>query len=176
MLLAWITPGVKRDMTLSVNKNLQLEGEYVEESDQLVMLYQKRIKEFGLSGKTMFYMDEVQHQMKIAQFATLLHERVNYHDTVLDIGCGYGSLSPLLPNCKYVGIDLVPEFIAYARQRYSLLDFKVLGLEAYESDYDWGILLGVVNSVPHPDRLIELAWSKCKRGLLVDFVDKNKLP
>jgi SAM-dependent methyltransferase len=163
-------------MTKPSNKSLHLEGECIEVSDQLVALYQKRAKEFGISGKTMFYMDEAQHQTKVAQFVTLLHNRISYNDTVLDIGCGYGSLSPLLPNCHYLGIDLVPEFIAYARQRYNLLDFEVLDLEAYESDYDWGILLGVVNSVPRPDRLVELAWSKCKKGLFVDFVDRSKLP
>jgi 2-polyprenyl-3-methyl-5-hydroxy-6-metoxy-1,4-benzoquinol methylase len=162
-------------MTKAINSDLYLGGERVETIDQLVDLYRRRVREFGMSGKTMFYLDEAQHQTKVAQFATLLHRLVGPSDTVLDIGCGYGSLGPLLPTCRYLGIDLVQEFISYAKQKYNLLEFKALALEEYDGTCDWGILLGVVNSVPHPEKLVELAWSKCQKGLLVDFVDRNKL-
>lgn len=162
-------------MIKPVNNTLYLEGQRIETNSQLVALYQKRIGELGIVGKTMFYLDEVQHQTKVSQFAILLHNLVKPNDTVLDIGCGYGSLSPLLPSCHYLGIDLVPEFISYASQKYPFLEYRVLDLEEYGGSYDWGVLLGVTNSIANPDKLVQLAWSKCRQGIVVDFIDRNKL-
>lgn len=37
---------------------------------------------------------------------------------VLDIGCGPGDILDSLPNTRYVGVDLSPEYIREARERY----------------------------------------------------------
>ena len=162
-------------MVEPTNDRLYLDGEVVTCNTQVVKIYQRRIEKFGMSGKTMFYVDELQHQTKVSQFAILLKDLVRPEDSLLDIGCGYGSLAPLLPNCQYTGIDLVPEFISYAKRKYSLLDFKVQDLKDCDEVFDWCVLLGVVNSVPHPSMLLELAWQRCRKGVLVDFIDDRKL-
>jgi 2-polyprenyl-3-methyl-5-hydroxy-6-metoxy-1,4-benzoquinol methylase len=162
-------------MIRSVSSKLYLNDDEVSTDGELADIYRKRIQEFGFSGKAMFYKDEAQHQAKILQFATVLHGLVAPSDVLLDIGCGYGSLVPFLPSCRYAGIDLVPEFISHAQQQYSTIEFQVLSLEDYTKDYDWGILLGVVNGVPKPDQLIETAWGKCRKGLVVDFVRQDRL-
>lgn len=162
-------------MAKPVNRKLYLAGKQVDNNPQIVEIYRERIKRFGMSGKSMFYQNESQHQTKVAQFAILLHSLIRPGDTLLDIGCGYGSLVPLLPSCHYTGIDIVPEFISSAKERYDLGEFKVLALEECQDVYDWCVLLGVVNSIVDPDKLLELTWRKCRRGMLVDFIDDKKM-
>lgn len=158
------------------NKKLFLEGKEISTDEQLIATYQTRIASYGMSGKAMFYIDEAQHQVKVAQFAIILHELISPNDKVLDVGCGYGSLVPLLPPCQYTGIDLVPEFISYAKDRYKLVEFKTLSIDECKGSYDWCVLLGVVNGISSPEHIVESAWEKCTKGVIVDFIDKNKLP
>jgi SAM-dependent methyltransferase len=162
-------------MVTPTNAKLLLGGNEVSNNAELIAVYRKRIEKYGMSGQTMFYLDEAQHQTKVAQFAILLHELMQPQDHLLDIGCGYGSLVPLLPPCQYTGIDLVPEFVAYAQSRYNVLEFLVVDLADCHGVYDWCALVGVVNSVKNPEQLIKLAWNKCRKGMLVDFIDERKL-
>lgn len=39
-------------------------------------------------------------------------------DRILDIGCGPGNMFPFLPETKYTGFDMNPNYIAAARSRY----------------------------------------------------------
>lgn len=49
----------------------------------------------------------------------ILARSVNWHDSVLEVGCGYGRAIDLLPpHLHYTGIDLSPEFIALAKTEY----------------------------------------------------------
>ncbi len=162
-------------MVKPTNRGLYLGGVKVSTTRELVGVYRERIHQFGMTGTAMFYKDELQYQAKVAQFSALLHEYVRPNDAVLDVGCGFGSLAAVAPACRYTGIDLVPDFIDYAKERYSLLDFKVLDVEQFAGEVDWCVLLGVVNSVPRPDRTISSAWAKCRKGIFVDFVDATKL-
>lgn len=162
-------------MTRLASNKLCLDGKEISNEEQLVEVYHERIKRFGMSGETMFYKDEAQHQAKVAQFATILHTLITPNDTLLDIGCGYGSLVSLLPPCQYSGIDMVPEFIEYARKRYDLLNFKTMKLEDCKEKFDWCVLLGVVNTIADPEKVVELSWDRCNKGILVDFIDQQKM-
>jgi hypothetical protein len=51
-----------------------------------------------------------------------------------------------------------------------------MDLEQFEGQKDWCILLGVVNSVPEPEKLVRSALAKCKKGVLVDFNNIKKVP
>lgn len=155
-------------------KAVNLGSEKVTSDEELVRVYQRRIGEFGYNGRTLFYASEEQHALKLAQYASILHELVSYNDTLLDIGCGYGSLVPFLPQCVYEGIDLVPEFIQHASARHDRMKFTLTALDDLQGTYDWSLLLGVLNGVPDPHRLLYSAWNKCRKGLVVDFIDRNK--
>jgi 2-polyprenyl-3-methyl-5-hydroxy-6-metoxy-1,4-benzoquinol methylase len=151
-------------------------------NEEMVTTYQKKIQEFGFDGRTLLYPEDRYHEAKIKQHCKILSKLVDSGDSLLDIGCGYGSLvnwlkGPLLEDCKYHGIDIVPEFIAEATKRHGSANatFEERALEEYSGDADWCILLGVVNSVPNPVRLVQLAWDKSKKGLIVDFNDVNKI-
>lgn len=153
---------------------LQLGGRQVRDDRELVSIYKDRIQSYGYSGQMMFYQSDEQHMNKIGQFGTLLHDVVQPEESVLDIGCGYGSLVPLLPPCGFLGIDIVPEFILYARERYKLHQFEVMDVRECPSLFDWSILVGVVNTSPDPEILVNASWERCKKGMIIDFVDSNK--
>ena len=43
----------------------------------------------------------------------------NHNSKILDLGCGYGEISQYFPNsCNYLGVDLNPSYINYARQKH----------------------------------------------------------
>lgn len=80
----------------------------------------------------------------------LLAKLVGPHDSILDIGCGYGRMLDLLPegwDGHYLGVDVAPAFIARARRDHpkfrfrtgDLRDLTVLRGEAF----DWGIGISV---------------------------------
>lgn len=161
-------------MTRPLNPKLYLDQQEITGSTSLVNVYRTRIQSLGYTGRMMFYKDEAQYQRKLGQFAELLCKVLGPGDTLLDVGCGYGSLLPLLPECHYKGIDVVPEFISLARTRYPLAEFEVKDIENDRGTYDWCVLLGVVNSVSDPRKVIETVWQRCLKGLVVDFVDVCK--
>src|SRR5689334_19916127 len=109
-------------MVDSARSPLRLDGREVRTNTELIDIYQRRISNLGFTGETMFYASEAQHQRKLAHFASLLHGLVQPQDSLLDIGCGYGSIVQALPPCRYIGIDLVPEFIVEAQAAYPDLE------------------------------------------------------
>jgi SAM-dependent methyltransferase len=152
-----------------------LDGMWVRTDAELVEMYQRRVAAHGFSGRTMFYRDERQHQSKVEQYLKLLRSTVGPGESLLDIGCGYGSLAPHLPDLRYVGIDIVPEMVAHARRVHPQREFRVQNVADCTDTFDWCVLLGVVNAVPDPWRVLRLSWQRCARGLLVDFIDQEKL-
>jgi hypothetical protein len=71
-----------------------------------------------------------------------------------------------------------PEFIAQAQTSYPAFEFRLQNVAKCTESFDWCVLLGVVNAIPNPRRVLEvleLSWQRCQRGMLVDFVDQEKL-
>lgn len=161
-------------MTKPVNSKLYLERKEVIDSNSLVALYSERVQNLGYSGRTMFYKDQAQYQRKLQKFAAMLGQVLRPEETLLDVGCGYGSLFPLLPKCRYKGIDIVPEFVSCAQTRYPRGEFAVENIHSSYGKYDWCVLLGVVNGVAEPTKLIEATWQSCLKGLIVDFIDAKR--
>jgi len=157
------------------NSILYLDHQEITSSKSLVRAYRKRIREQGFTGKTLFYKDEAQYQRKLHHFAELLRANVTPTDTLLDVGCGYGSLVQLLPKCIYKGIDIVPDFVSRAREQYPLNHFELTDIDSEPGCYDWCVLLGVVNTIAEPRRVVDAAWKRCSKGLMVDFIDGQKL-
>lgn len=69
---------------------------------------------------------------------------------LLDFGCGTGELTPLFPPEHYVGMDIAPVYIDYARRthgpRFQVMDGQQLG---YADDvFDEGLVAGVFHHLP----------------------------
>ena len=147
--------------------------------DEMIRRYQDNVYQFGFSGRTLLYPDDTFHKTKLEKYVSLLKKAVQNGDSLLDIGCGYGSLVEQLfrfTSCTYRGIDVVSEFIEHAQEVYrgkEHISFAKMDLKQYkernEEKVDWCVLLGVLNSVPYPNNLVEQAWESCKKGLFFDI-------
>lgn len=174
---------MKEEASLEVESScceLYLLGEKTPRSnEEMIRRYQEYVHLFGFSGRTLLYPNDTLYQRKLGKYVDLLTKVVGRDDSLLDMGCGYGSLvEPLFSStmCKYQGIDIVPEFIEHGRKIYeewTNVSFSVVDMEQYvkqeKPQFDWCVLLGVLNSVPVPNNLVEVAWEACKKGLFFDI-------
>jgi SAM-dependent methyltransferase len=114
--------------------------------------YQKLFSEHGAGHQAVQWSSrETQHER-----FSVLSEVVGASDRVIDLGCGLGELLTWLRQERgftgqYLGLDLVPEFVNHARERFasdsfaSFAEFDVAS-QALPSDYDVVLLSGMFNN------------------------------
>jgi cyclopropane fatty-acyl-phospholipid synthase-like methyltransferase len=88
-----------------------------------------------------------------ANHRKILSRHLQDGDAVLEAGCGWGRLVDLLPpgrEINYVGVDLSPDFIALAKERYGVEgrtffvgDLRNLPAEVTHQSYDWCVMVSV---------------------------------
>jgi len=70
--------------------------------------------------------------------------------SVIDIGCGFGGIIPFIEgktkSFKYLGLDVVPEFIDEAKKRYPKHSFKAGGWMELIKAHDIVLCSGVLNN------------------------------
>lgn len=68
-------------------------------------------------------------------------------DSILDFGCGLGALFEYLREsnieCKYTGIDIVPEFIKKSKKSYTQGNFYVASIFDITDSFDYVVSSGV---------------------------------
>lgn len=82
--------------------------------------------------------------------------------SILDLGCGNGDAARLLaanaPDARYVGVDLMPELVHAARQRYPHHRFEVASAHALPfDDGEFDVVLALTLFSSLPSRLLEHA-------------------
>ena len=114
--------------------------------------YQKLFSEHGAGHQAVQWSSrETQHE----RFSVLC-EVVGPSDRIIDLGCGLGELLTWLRGERgfagqYLGLDLVPEFVKHARERFasdalaSFAEFDVAS-GTLPSDYDVVLLSGMFNN------------------------------
>ncbi len=89
-----------------------------------------------------------------AKHREVLANTLKAESSVLDVGCGWGRLLSIMPpwwKGRYVGIDLSPDFIEFAKRSHPTRDFWVgdlrdsywPNLATFEKKFDWAILISV---------------------------------
>src|SRR5262249_20901902 len=112
---------------------------------------------------------------RLAEIADLRNRRV------LDLGCGIGAFYPFLVEkfgrVDYTGIDLVPETIEFAAQKYPDPRFlcRDLSVEGLDETFDYVLISTVFNkTIPEYDDLMKdllaLGFDYCKLGLGFNFL------
>jgi len=156
-------------------------GEKTSSTDEeMIETYQESVRHFGFSGRTLAYPNDEMHDEKVKHYVQNLVKRIQNGDRLLDIGCGYGSLfTALLGKISleltwhYQGIDIMPDFIGEALRKFrgtnAERSFGKEDMNNHAPKTDWGVLLGVVNSVSEPQKLIDNAWKACDKGLFLDL-------
>ncbi len=99
---------------------------------------------------------------------------------ILDVGCGLGHLYPFLLNkfghVEYVGVDIVPDTVAYAAQKYPNARFLCRDLleETLQEQFDYVLISGVFNNaIPGATEflkeLVSISFQHCTAGLAFNF-------
>ncbi|HTS23276.1 MAG TPA: class I SAM-dependent methyltransferase [Casimicrobiaceae bacterium] len=85
--------------------------------------------------------------------------------SILDAGCGTGEiasrLAELFPRAQVLGVDIIEHHLELARSRYTRLAPRlafahqsVFELEATDGSFDLTVCRHVIQSIPHPDRVL----------------------
>jgi SAM-dependent methyltransferase len=83
---------------------------------------------------------------KLAPF--FAHNNIARTRRVLDVGCGPGTNTALFAHAEYLGVDINPKYIAYARRKYKR-EFAVADVSSYDQRPSDGYDLILVNSFLH---------------------------
>jgi cyclopropane fatty-acyl-phospholipid synthase-like methyltransferase len=99
-------------------------------------------------------------------------------DKVLDIGCGPGDMLGALPDVDYVGLDISPEYVKAARQRFGsagrfiCADVGVASVETERGQFDLVLATGVLHHLDddRAKRLFEVARTALRSdGRLITY-------
>lgn len=133
----------------------------------------------------------------------ILKELIQPTDSILDVGCGWGRLLSLLPAIKgigtptpdygwygsYFGVDISPDFIALAKQRYPGERFAVGDLRCLYTSvptlpikrYDWAVAIAMREMIigAAGEKVWELIQTNllhhhCKKLLLLTYDPSDK--
>ncbi|MEK9207451.1 MAG: class I SAM-dependent methyltransferase [Patescibacteria group bacterium] len=130
---------------------------------QSLEFWRERIKEHGSIEGGMainFFWNVIDpiHEEYISKYIKL-------SDRVLDAGCAYGRSAGYFSDKKYVGVDLVPEFINEARRRYPNKYFVIADLAELpfdDGEFDWALLISIKRVVQADS---EDKWQKVLKEL-----------
>jgi SAM-dependent methyltransferase len=115
---------------------------------------------------------------KLIEIADLRKRRI------LDLGCGLGDLYPFLVerfgHIDYTGIDIVPEMVAYAAQKYPRARFlcRDLFVDELAENCDYVLSSGIFNNAM-PDagefmtELLARAFKYCTLGMGFNFISTH---
>jgi trans-aconitate methyltransferase len=76
------------------------------------------------------------------------HNNIARARRVLDVGCGPGTNTALFAHAEYLGVDINPKYISYARRKYKR-EFAVADVSSYDQSPADGYDLVLVNSFLH---------------------------
>jgi ubiquinone/menaquinone biosynthesis C-methylase UbiE len=99
---------------------------------------------------------------------------------ILDAGCAYGRASEWIKD--YVGVDISPDFIKLAKQRYPDREFILCDLKEMPfktQDFDWAVCISIKAML---EREVKGEWSKvlkelkrvAKKILILEYSSKGK--
>lgn len=173
-----------------------LNKEELSEHEQSVTLlrdfFKKRVQEHGLSYQSVW--GDVNAWKALERFKVIEEGDLEEGQKVVDLGCGTGLLKSYLDlinkSIKYVGVDVVPEFIQHVQ---SLPGAEALNVDFYNKlesvpSADWYAIFGSINKrwmvgLEDSDSLnpvydwIESAFKKANKGIFINgFTDRADKP
>lgn len=125
-----------------------------ETKEMLIENYRARFLKYRTGPSVAQWASAYSQTLRFDQFMTLADFN---HQTVLDVGCNIGDFYPVLkerfPDVIYSGIDIVPEVIEHAKQRFPLASFECRDIlqDPLIRQYDYVFMSGIFNNdIPDP--------------------------
>lgn len=147
--------------------------------------YQDRLRRHGTGRRALGWSDPVPDWRFHVLAEPVLHRG---RSSVLDVGCGFGDLYGYLRRYawagEYLGLDLVSDLLAVARDRYP--DIEVKEEDFAESDmqgnsYDFVVASGIFNSVlteggntAHVESTLSRMFEVAREAVCVDFLSTER--
>lgn len=145
--------------------------------------YQQSFKRFGFSPKSLQWQSQKAQLLRFYQITNSLDFD---HRSILDVGCGFGDILPLLSKSfhdfTFTGVDLVPEFINLASSHYPQHQFFI---HDYFADplpdfYDIIICSGALNSrnlsMSARFKIIKIMFDNCRYSLAFNMSGAHPQP
>ncbi len=114
--------------------------------EDIEQYYSSKIKTFGLTPKGVDWNSEDSQNLRFRQLMNVIN--VNERFSILDYGCGYGALLPVLqkrhPDVDYTGYDISLEMIDSARKLYGEGNSKWI-MQLGSEKFDFTVASGIFN-------------------------------
>lgn len=160
-----------------MNKNEVYETIYKE----TLARYQTRYFELGVSPQTLGWGKASDQQER---FTALINNYAFHGETILDIGCGFADFYEFLKSkgilCNYIGVDIIPEFLACARKKFPDAAFIQANFMLESSRLpraDVVITNGtlnfkqtLINNMEYTSDFMKLAYEKADKAVIMDFL------
>ena len=100
------------------------------------------------------------------------------NSSILDVGCGFGDFYGFLKykkiNAKYLGIDILPEFIEIGKKIYPRAQLQVRDFQSkkFKQRFDWVFFSGISVGVNYKiiQKIMNEMFKICKNGIALNFV------
>jgi len=126
--------------------------------------WKNRVESF--TGSKLYYTIYASSKEKFQRVTEDFKKIISKHikGKVLDIGCGYGRISPWIKD--YTGIDISPDLIEIAKREYPEKEFWVgdaKNLPFKDKEFDWAICAGFKGSMR--ELVSEEEWLKADKEI-----------
>jgi SAM-dependent methyltransferase len=151
-----------------------------EQRQRIIARHRDALRRHGHAPQALYWSSE---QIQQLRFRILLEIGVQQGDRVLDVGCGFGDLYPLLcrtaANIHYTGLDLSPDLIAAARELHPAAEFfsgDLFDLDPTANSYDLVLLSGALNEALDDDgryarAVIKRIYDTSRRGVACNLLN-----
>lgn len=154
-----------------------------EDKEEIINLYENRLKEYGETVQTVGWRDKKQQELR---FQILSQIGQLDGTNILDIGCGFGDFYDFLTErdikVNYSGFDISPGMIKVARKHHPELKFEVNDILSEEigGSFDYVFASGILNknlsdNIDYAKKIIKKMYSLSNIGvginMTTDYVD-----
>lgn len=146
-----------------------------DDMDDMIRAYQCRFSETREKFDLFYYLSAAQYERKLGAYRTLLQRLGDEVGSLLDAGCGTGELlNYYIPKQGYLGVDLVPEFVATAQNTFPTFKFVCADLfEGVVPEHDTVVLVGALGASPRPMDLLQRTSLLARRYFLFDYLPSD---
>ena len=152
------------------------------DNDRIIERYNKRIEKYGSTIQALASGNEERRKIR---FQTLFDCGIKKGDSILDLGCGFGDFYQYLNevlgpgNFNYTGIDINPNIIKRARERFPEAEFRTSNiLEDGLNDFfdfivstsSFNLKLHEIDNYEFIQNLLNLCYNSSYKGVAIDFL------
>lgn len=140
--------------------------------------YEGALKRYGTDPRSVHWAEEETQKVRFE----ILNNIADLRDKrILDVGCGLGDLYKFFItkeiHVDYTGIDIIPDFIARAQERFPDAVFKTTDIFSVNEQYDYVLASGALNfavadSKEYYFSMIKKMFECSKNGLAFNMLNK----